>query len=171
MKRYCPITLVFIVATMLAGCQNDKPTSPSNAPSSTSQKDDHDHADHAEDDHDHGGGHGDEGPMRELGSATAGGWKVTASLSAGELAPGGETVVDCSVSGGSGTISSVRCWIGTKDAKGAIKAIAEIEDAADPSHRHCHIEVPKPLGEGSQLWIEVEDSSGVKHVAGFELKK
>lgn len=166
MKRYCPVTLVIFVAMMLAGCQNDKPSSPSKTPPSTSPKDDHDHADDK-----HGGGHGDEGPMRELGIATAGGWTVTASLSAGELVPGGETVVDCSVSGGSGTISSLRCWIGTKDAKGAIKAIAEIEDAADPSHRHCHIEVPKPLGEGSQLWIEVEDSSGAKHVGGFDLKK
>ncbi len=170
MIRYYPIVLAFIVSTMLAGCQNNESTTPSNAPPNTSQNDDHEHGDD-DHDHDHEGGHGDEGPMRELGSSSAGGWTVTASISAGELVPGGETVVDCSVTGGSGTVSAVRCWIGTKDGKGAIKALAEIEDAAEPAHRHAHAEVPKPLADGSQLWIEVEESSGAKHVAGFELKK
>lgn len=179
MIRLYSITFTFVVAMMLAGCQNDKTTSPSKTPPSTSNRGDHDHDhgddhadhDHKDADHDHEGGHGDEGPMRELGNATAGAWTVSASVSDSDLTPGGETVVECEVTGGSGTISAVRCWIGTKDAKGAIKAIAAVEDSADPSHRHVHVEVPKPLEEGSQLWVEVEDNAGAKHAAGFDLKR
>jgi hypothetical protein len=141
------------------------------SPPGSSQSADHDH-DHDED-HDHAdeGGHGDEGPMLDLGSAKAGEWTVTASRIEGELNPGGETAIDCSVSGTSGSVSAVRCWIGTKDASGSIKSLAEVEDAAEPAHRHAHVEVPKPLEDGSQLWVEIEDSSGSKHVAGFDLKR
>lgn len=165
MIRFYTFAFGFAVATMLAGCQKDSHTVDSKTPPTNSQKDDHDH-----EGHDHEGGHGDEGPLMELGSTTAGGWTVKASRSEGKLTPGSETVVECSVTGGSGSVSAVRCWIGTKDAKGSIKALAESEDAADPSHRHVHVEVPAPIADGSQLWIEVEDSSGSKHVAGFDLK-
>lgn len=176
MTRFCLTAIGLTVSMILAGCQNEKTkTPPAKTPNSGQEEHNHSHdegGDH--DDHDDakgGGGHAGEGPLMELGSTTAGSWKVSASRSEAALTPGGETVAECEVTGGSGTIAAVRCWIGTKDAKGSIKALAEIENATDPAHRHVHVEVPKPIAAGSQLWIEVEDGSGKKHLAGFDLKQ
>jgi hypothetical protein len=163
MIRFYSVGFSLVAAAIFAGCTKENSPSASKTPPAVVKADDHDH--------DHEGGHEDEGPMIELGSAAAGGWTVKASRTEGALSPGGETAVDCSVTGGSGTISAVRCWIGTEDAKGAIKALADIENAADPSHRHAHVEVPSPIAEGSKLWVEVEDSSGAKSAASFDLKK
>jgi hypothetical protein len=163
MIRFSSIVVALGVAAVFAGCTKEKSSSASKNPPAVVKADEHDH--------EHAGGHEDEGPMIELGTATAGGWTVKASRTEGNLTAGGETAVDCTVTGGSGTVSAVRCWIGTEDAKGAIKALADIENSADPSHRHAHVEVPSPIADGSKLWVEVEDSSGAKSAASFDLKK
>ncbi len=159
MIHFYSISVGIAVAAVLSGCTKENSSSAAKNPPAIVKTDEHE------------GGHKVEGPMIELGSAAAGGWTVTASRTEGSLTAGGETAVDCSVTGGSGTISAVRCWIGTEDAKGAIKALAEIENSADSSHRHAHVEVPSPLAEGIKLWVEVEDSSGAKSAASFDLKK
>jgi hypothetical protein len=169
MTRYFSITLAIVAAIMMAGCQNDTSATPSNEPPTSSQGNDHGD-DHAEGEHDEEGEHGHEGEMRELGSTAAGEWTVKASITAGDLTAGGEAVVDCEISGSSEPITAVRCWIGTQDAQGAIKALAEVEDADEPAHGHAHVEVPQPLADDSRLWIEVEDETGAKQTAGFDLK-
>ena len=63
----------------------------------------------------------------------------------------------------------MRFWIGSADARGSIKARAEIEIPAEPNHWHTHAEVPDPLPAGGKLWVEIEDEKGVKHVASFDL--
>ena len=103
MIRFYSVVLGLVVAVVLAGCQKENPTSSSKTSPTAGKADEHDH--------DHAGGHEDEGPMIELGSASAGGWTVKASRTEGSLTAGGETAIDCSVTGGSGTISAVRCWI------------------------------------------------------------
>jgi hypothetical protein len=159
MIRVYLIAFTFLAVTVMAGCQKDNSTATTKNPSSVGKTDEHDH--------EHEEGHGDEGPMMELGTATAGGWTVTAERSEAALAPGREAVVECSFSGGSGKVSAVRCWIGTEDGSGSIKALAEAED----THFHAHVEAPSPIPAGSKLWVEVEDSSGAKNVASFDLKQ
>lgn len=159
------------VAVALAGCER-KPESgkPATGGSSGAAKpDDHGHKPGEKDDHDHGkeaDTHGAHGPSIELGSATVNGMKVKAARDAGEIKAGGDAAVDVWVDGGLGNAAAVRFWIGTEDAKGSIKAKAEVEEGK----WHTHAEVPSPLPAGSKLWVEIEGKDGNKSVASFELK-
>ncbi len=114
-----------------------------------------------------GGGH--HGKVIELGTASAGAYSLRASRDEGEIKPGGDAPIDVWVTGGAVKVAGVRFWIGGADAKGAIKARAEIEIPAEPNHWHTHAEVPDPLPAGGKLWVEIEDEKGVKHVASFDL--
>ncbi len=165
----------------LAGCQkkSEAPAKPAAGTRGTPKADDHDHKDgdghdhqagdghdHKDgDDHDHKDGHG-HGPKTELGSQSAGGMTIVAAREGG-VTPGGEATFDISVTGGAGKPAAVRVWVGTQDGKGSIKGKAE----AEGDGWHAHAEVPKPLPGGSKLWVEVETSTGQKHVAGFDLKQ
>ena len=162
MIRISFLTIALVTLYGVAGCKNEAPRTPPKTDSGAAQVDDHDHQ--------HAGGHEDEGPVIELGTAMAGPWNVRVARDAGAIAAGAEPPVDAWITGGSGTIAAVRFWIGTADAAGSIKVLAEVENPADQTHRHAHVEVPKPLPEGSKLWVEVEDNSGAKNAAGFELK-
>lgn len=161
MIRFYSIVFGLVVAAVFAGCPKESPSNASKAPPQVGKTDDHDHE----------GGHGDEGPFIELGTAPAGGWTLTASRDEGSLSPGGEAAIDCTITGGSGKVSAVRFWVGTEDATGSIKALAAIEDPAEPNRWHTHVELPSPLGDENKLWVEVEDSSGAKSAASFDLKK
>ncbi len=154
----------FIFAVMLAGCQKDGSTTATKSPPSSS-------TDHDEHDDKGNGGHDDHGPPMSLGSATVGGWNLVVTRDEGQLKAGGEAAIDCTITGGTGKVSAVRFWIGTEDAKGAIKALAAIEDPAEPNRWHTHAEIPSPFGADSKLWVEVEESTGTKHVSGFDLKR
>jgi hypothetical protein len=83
---------------------------------------------------------------------------------------GGDAPIDVWVTGGTAKVVGVRFWIGTEDAKGSIKAKAEIEFPAEPNHWHTHAEIPDPMPAGSKLWVEVEDDKGGRSVASFDLK-
>ena len=169
MKRLIPIAAVsfYAVAMLpLAGCEGDK----SAAPAAAHDHDhDHDHAaadhDHAAADHDHakptdGGEHG---ATIELGEQDAGGFKIRASRD-GDVKAGAGAAIDVWVNGGKAG-NAVRFWIGTEDAKGSIKAKAEVE----VDHWHTHAEVPDPLPAGSKLWIEVDAEGGAKTTVSFDL--
>jgi hypothetical protein len=156
------IAFSIVCGTILAGCQKDN--SATNTKTSSAPAHDHDNEKSM-------GGHGDEGPFIELGNATVGGWTLNASRDEGKLAAGGESAIDCTVTGGQGNVSAVRFWIGTEDAKGAIKALAAIENPAEASRWHTHVEIPTPFADDHKLWVEVEDSAGAKHVSGFDLKR
>ena len=127
---------------------------------------DHDHADHDHADHDHASegmsGHS-HGETTELGEQELGGYKIKASRD-GDVKAGGDVPIDVWVTGGA-KIASVRFWIGTEDAKGSLKAKAELET----DNWHTHAEVPDPLPADSKLWVEIEAEGGTKTLAGFAL--
>lgn len=153
-------------ALSAAGCEKRAETAPKTpAPAANSDDDGHDHddADGHDHDHDHGDGH-DHGPVTQLGEQSAGGFTIKASRD-GAVTAGGDAPIDASITG-SAKVAAVRFWIGSRDAKGSVKARAE----AEQDHWHAHVEVPKPLPEGSRLWVEVETDKGEKSVAGFDLK-
>lgn len=168
----------------ILGCEKaaDKPTAketpkpaattpPGGAKPAVAKKDEHGH-----DDHDHaaeeksatGGGHsGHSGEVIALGTAKLGAFEVRASRDKGDIKPGGDSPVDVWIDGGVGKgVTTVRFWIGTEDAKGSIKAKADIEDGK----WHTHTEVPSPLPSGSKLWVEIEESGGKKTLGSFDLK-
>lgn len=123
-----------------------------------------------DDGHGHEAGH-EHGAGLELGSASIGGFDVKAARGEGKIAAGKEALFDVTVTGGAGAkVGSVRFWIGTQDAKGSVKAKAEIEDPKHPEGWHGHAEVPDPLPADSKLWVEIEDEKGTKSVGSFDLK-
>lgn len=143
-------------------------TPPGGAKPAVAKEDEHGH-----DDHDHAaeekpaavGGHG--GEVIALGTSKLGVFEVRASRDKVEFKPGGDAPIDVWIDGGVGKgVTAVRFWIGTEDAKGSIKAKADIEDGK----WHTHTEVPSPIPAGSKLWVEIEESGGKKTLGSFDLK-
>lgn len=125
----------------------------------------HDH-DHGDDGHDHDHGKGDDhghGATVELGTQKSGAFEIRAARD-GDVKQGSDAAFDAWVTGGA--VNAVRFWVGTEDAKGSIKAKAELEK----DHWHTHVEVPATLPEGSKLWIEVENDKGESTLVSFDLK-
>jgi hypothetical protein len=121
----------------------------------------------------HAAGASHDGEIVELGTTVIGEITVRASRDKGEIKPGGDAAFDVwltTADGKPATVSAVRIWIGTRDAKGSIKAKAEIEDRQQPNRWHTHAEVPNPLPEGAKLWVEAEQADGKKSAGSFELK-
>ena len=110
------------------------------------------------------------GAIIELGNATIGTFSVRASRDQGEIKPGGDAPIDVWVTASSVKVVAVRFWIGTQDAKGSIKAKADIEDPKEPNHWHTHAEVPNPMPAESKLWVEIEAEGGTKTAGSFDLK-
>jgi len=128
------------------------------APKDGMGSDDHDHdADQADDDH--------HGPTVQLGEQTSNGFTIKASRD-GEITAGGDAAIDVWVTGAASKVAAVRFWIGTQDAKGSMKAKAELEK----DNWHTHADVPSPLPAGSRLWIEIETEKPEKFTVGFDLK-
>lgn len=131
--------------------------------------DDHSHAagdDHTHapgDEHDHADDTGDheEGEPHDLGAATISGFDVQVTRY-GDIAAGAETSVNISVSG-EPQPAAIRVWIGTEDARGSLKARAEVEG----DHYHAHVEAPDPLPQGAAVWVEVESAEGARQAASF----
>lgn len=146
-----------IIALPMSGCDKKAPT---NAPTPSASHDhDHDHAD----DHDHGDGHAHGEPV-SLGEHAVGGMTIRAARE-GEIKPGAETAFDITIASASAKIVAVRVWIGAEDARGSVKAKAQVEKGS----YHAHAQAPAPLPEASKLWVEVETQDGQKHVAGFDV--
>jgi hypothetical protein len=144
-------------APAIVGCEKKAET----ASTDTHAHDGHDHA--PGDGHDHGDAH-DHGPTVELGAQTIGGYTVKASRD-GELTAGADAPIDVWITGGTGRVAAVRFWIGTQDAKGSMKAKAELEK----DNWHTHAEVPSPLPAGSMLWVEIETEGAEPLVCSFAL--
>lgn len=160
----------------LAGCEDKKPAAGTTG--STGKK-----ADDRGQDHDHGAdgshaapmpsapGHG--GAVIQLGESTIGSYNVKATRDEGQIVAGKDAPIDVTITPAAGSplkAIAVRLWIGTQDAKGSVKAKAEVEDPKDPNRWHIHAEIPSPLPVGSKLWVEIEDDKGGKVVGSFELK-
>ncbi len=113
-----------------------------------------------------GGDHGDHGHGEggAIGTATIGAWTVAVS---GEVKAGAEAHLDIRLSGSTARPAAVRVWIGAQDGKGAMKQKAD----GGGAEFHAHADVPSPIPEGAQLWVEIDDGKGGKSVGGFPLKK
>jgi hypothetical protein len=147
-------------ALSIAGCEKQpESSSPTPAPVATPGDD---HAPGDEHGHDHG-------PTIALGDAPIGPFRCVVTRDEGPIAPGGDSAIDATITG-EGGIAAVRFWIGTQDAKGSIKAKAEIEDPAEPNRWHTHAEIPAPMPEGAMLWVEIETAAGEKIAGSFELR-
>ena len=153
---------------MLAGCEEKKPAG------TASKSDGHDH------DHDEGGKHpesksapGHGGAVIALGEQTIGPFVAKATRDEGQIVASKDAPIDVTVTptaGAAAKATAVRFWIGTEDAKGSVKAKAEIENADEPNRWHVHAEVPNPIPAGAKLWVEIEDDKGEKSLGSFELK-
>lgn len=167
-----PLTLAALVA-----CDRSPSSQPAATGSKTAQSHDHDH-DHAHDhDHDHGHGEGSgmaghgsghHGPAMELGTLDLEGLAIHLTRDEGAIVAGGDAAIDATITGAEPL--AVRFWIGSRDGRGSTKARATIEDPHEPNRWHTHVEIPSPLPDGAQLWIEVELEGGVKRVGGVDLK-
>ncbi len=157
------------------GCEENKSAHRSTQGGASSTGDGHGH------DHGPGGEHIDEKPIAhghggtviDLGEATFGSFLTKATRDEGPIVAGKDAPIDVTVTpvpGSSVKVIAVRFWIGTEDARGSVKARAEIEDANDPNRLHTHAEIPNPLPDGSQLWIEIEDDQGGTTVGSLDLK-
>lgn len=152
--------------TTLTGCEEKKPAA------KPAKADDHGH------DHGPSGEHaapkpGHGGPVIALGEQTIGNFTAKATRDAGQIVAGKDAPIDVTitpVSGATTKAAAVRFWIGTQDAKGSVKAKAEIEDPKDPNRWHVHAEIPNPMPAGSKLWVEIEDDKGATSVGSFDLK-
>lgn len=184
MKHMTTLALSMVVASVvaIAGCDQKPsttgaakpatPTAEKPVPTTPPTKDGHDHAaGEKHDGHDHAAGekHDDHGhgPTVELGTQTIGVFGVKASRD-GDVVAGKDAPIDVwvTVPAGAPKVAVVRFWVGTRDAKGSVKAKAELEK----ENYHTHVEVPSPLPAGSKLWVEIETDKNEKVVGGFELK-
>lgn len=102
---------------------------------------------------DHGGG--GHGSMASLGSIQLGGVAVEVKQE-GTVEAGKEAGVDLSFAKGAAVPDTVRAWVGVESAAGSLKA----KLGKEGDGMHGHLEVPKPLPEGSKFWFEVEGATG-----------
>ncbi len=154
MNRTCVLPAALLAVSLasftLPSC-GEEPSPPAPAPAGGNAKGD-------------GGDHGADGVV-QMGEQNIAGHKVKAARD-GSGPLGADAPVDIWVDGGTGGMASCRFWIGTEDAKGSVKAKADVE----VDHWHTHAEVPQPLPAGSKLWVELETTKGEKHVLSFELR-
>lgn len=161
-------TIVLLSAAAIAlsagGCEKKPEAAKPGTPAATGH---HGHEHGPGETHDHGHG----GEVIALGEQTIGRIQARATRDGGPVVAGKDAPIDVTVTPtGTGTVRAVRFWIGTQDAKGSVKARAQIEDPKEPNRWHTHAEVPNPLPAGSMLWVEIEDEAGATSVGSFDLK-
>lgn len=165
LTRTRPLYLTLLTLTaLLAGCDKDPAPGPAAPGGTTAAQDDHDHVEGDDHEHEEGDEH-DHGPVKQLGEKSADGLTIRASRQ-GDIVEGDDAPVDVSVTGAAKPIAAVRFWIGARDARGSVKAKAELEK----DNWHSHVEVPKPLPAGSELWVEIEAEGGKKTAVAFALQ-
>lgn len=170
--------LILIVALSLAplavvgpltGCEEKKPAAKTSTPA---KADDHGH-DHGPSGERAAPKPGHSGTVIALGEQTIGSFSAKATRNEGQIVAGKDAPIDVTVTpaaGTSGKVVAVRLWIGSQDAKGSVKAKAEIENPQEPDCWHVHAEIPNPMPAGSMLWVEIEDDKGGTSVGSFDLK-
>ncbi|MBM4107843.1 MAG: hypothetical protein FJ255_03385 [Phycisphaerae bacterium] len=116
-------------------------------------------------------GHG--GAVITLGSTAIGPFQASATRDQGSIVAGKDAPIDVTVTApadSTAKVAAVRFWIGTQDARGSVKARAEVEDHAEPNRWHTHAEIPNPIPADARLWVEIEDTQGGVSVGSFDLK-
>lgn len=129
------------------------------APSGGASSGTHTHADgtvHTDQPKEQGSGHV-HANREALGDVKVGDHTISV-FQVAKIVPGKEGDFDLDFPAGKALPSAVRGWIGVESGQGALKVRFEKETA---SRMHGHPEVPSPLPEGSSLWIEVEEQTGV----------
>ena len=176
--RYSIAIVSTILGLSLAGCERsaDKPGDASKPPAAEPPQSNDNHEQNppvshtsadTKDDSGRGAQAGHGGEIIELGTNKAGTFSVRASRDRVEFKAGGDAPIDVWIDGSTGTgVAVVRFWIGTQDAKGSMRAKAEIEDGK----WHTHVEIPLPMPAESKLWVEIEVSTGEKTEASFDLR-
>jgi hypothetical protein len=161
------LSLVPLAAvSSLTGCEEKKPA----ATPAKADAHGHDHApsgEHATSKAGHGGA------VIALGEQTIGSFFAKATRDQGQIVAGKDAPCDVTLTPASGATTkavAVRFWIGTQDAKGSVKAKAEIENPKEPNRWHVHAEVPNPMPAGSKLWVEIEDDKGGTVAGSYDLK-
>ncbi|HEX6812157.1 MAG TPA: hypothetical protein VF384_11080 [Planctomycetota bacterium] len=91
--------------------------------------------------------------MVKLGTVKLGELDVQVSQE-GKLEAGKDLGFDLTFAKGT-ALPTVRAWVGIESGVGSAKALFE-KDRADTLHQH--VEVPKPLPEGSKLWLELDST-------------
>lgn len=163
MKQTC-LNILTALALALSGAGGgcEKKQESAKADSRGVSTDRAEHADHHPGDgHDHDGH--DHGPTTDLGEQSIDGFVIRVTRDGG-VRPGGDVPIDAWITGDA-EIAAVRFWIGTQDARGSVKARAEIEK----DNWHTHAEAPSPLPDDCRIWVEVETTGGRKIIAGFNL--
>lgn len=157
--------LFALTVALTGGCEKKEEAAPAPKPAADAHR--HDHGSGAKHDHDHDHAHDDHGhgEEQELGSVTIGGFTVKV-VQQGKVEAGKEAAFEFDVSGGEGKPAAVRAWIGAQDGAGSVKAKADLEEHGF----HGHVEAPAPLPADAKLWIEIEDSKGVKSTGSIALK-
>ncbi|HBS28410.1 MAG TPA: hypothetical protein DEB06_02930 [Phycisphaerales bacterium] len=159
-----------LVVLMSSGCGKEPDAA---APASSGGGAPPSQTDHGRTD-DSGGHHGHGGAVIELGEAALGSFVLRATRDKGDIVPGKDAPIDVIVAptgpGSTAKVVAVRFWIGTEDAKGSVKALAEIEDPSEPTRWHTHAEIPNPLPAGGALWVQIEDEQGVTSAVSFDLR-
>lgn len=117
----------------------------------------------AADDHS-GDKHAEKGKNRELGSKEIAGYTAKV-MQESDVKTGEEGAFVIVLSGGTGKPKAIRAWVGVQDAEGSVKGKA----VAAGEEWHAHVEVPKPIPDKSQLWVEIETDAGKKKAA-FDYK-
>ena len=155
------MTMILLVAgaMLLAGCKEKSDAQPETPTAAESAK-------KPTQDESSGGHHGK--PI-ELGTARIGDFDVRASRDEGKIVAGKDAPIDVWLTGDIAAVKAVRFWIGTKTGETSMKARANIENPDEPNHWHTHAEIPNPIPEGSQLWVEIETAESTGSGA-FELK-
>ena len=90
----------------------------------------------------------------ELGEVELLGVRIEVEAS-GAFTPGGEVHVDLALQPATAALKAVRAWVGPERGRVAKSGITGSGGAL-----HGHVDVPRPLPEGSALWIEVESTAG-----------
>jgi hypothetical protein len=78
------------------------------------------------------------------------------------IEPGKESDFDLDFAAGKPLPGTVRGWIGIESGVGSMKVRFAKETA---TRMHGHPEVPKPLPDGSRLWLEVETPAGAQRAS------
>ena len=145
----CKFALVLFPAVLFAACGND----PAHPPGT------HVHADgtvHKDEPAKPAGAHEEHGAEHPLGEITLGEHKVQIVV-LGDIEAGKEADFDVRFTAGSKRPETLRAWLGVESGMGSMKT--KFANEGD-TVMHGHIEVPKPLPEGSKAWFEIETAAG-----------
>ena len=112
-----------------------------------------------------GEGHKHGKEKHKLGRQAIGEYTVSVIL-IGEAEPGEHVDFDIKLIDAKSDPKALRVWIGSQDGAGSTKATG----TKGKTTYTGEVDVPKPLPEGSKLWVELETDAGVK-TGSFDIDK